>query len=302
MDRFKRILICIGRPEYRQRMLEYAGGRSRLAKVEEVHVLYVAEPTDDAVPDGPREEMTGEALKSLVAEHFKGHGDEKFVLEGVRGSPLIEPLRYAHEKEIDLIILGRHYGRKDNAPDDALLARRITRKATCSVLVLPDNYQVTADAILVPVRDSECSSTALELACHIAALTRAPVTALNVYHVGTGYSRVGTSLEEHQALIGAAARRECERLIARVDMHGIDVRSDCLPDFEGDPVPIIHQEIANIGARLIVIGARGRTGAAGVLLGKVTEQLIQNSPVPVLAVKKKGECIGILRALLTLAG
>lgn len=50
-----------------------------------------------------------------------------------------------------------------------------------------------------------------------------------------------------------------------------------------------------------MIGSRGRTGAAGVLLGRVTEQLIRKSTVPVLAAKKKGECIGVLRALLELA-
>lgn len=42
--------------------------------------------------------------------------------------------------------------------------------------------------------------------------------------------------------------------------------------------------------------------AAGILLGKVTERLIRQSAVPLLAVKKKGECIGVLEALLTLAG
>lgn len=36
-------------------------------------------------------------------------------------------------------------------------------------------------------------------------------------------------------------------------------------------------------------------------MGSVREQLIQSSSVPVLAVKRKGECLGILRALLTLA-
>ena len=51
-----------------------------------------------------------------------------------------------------------------------------------------------------------------------------------------------------------------------------------------------------------MIGARGRTGTAGVLLGTVTEQLIRKSPSPVLAVKKKGECLGVLRALLVIAG
>ena len=75
-----------------------------------------------------------------------------------------------------------------------------------------------------------------------------------------------------------------------------------MPDLHGNPVSVILDALAPVAADLVVIGARGRTGAAGVMLGTVTEQLIRESPVPVLAVKKKGECLGILRALLTLAG
>ncbi|UCE62029.1 MAG: universal stress protein, partial [Phycisphaerales bacterium] len=70
----------------------------------------------------------------------------------------------------------------------------------------------------------------------------------------------------------------------------------------GKPVPVILEELGSGQGRAVVIGARGRTGAAGVLLGTVTEQLIRRSPSPVLAVKKKGECLGVLRALLAIAG
>jgi nucleotide-binding universal stress UspA family protein len=71
----------------------------------------------------------------------------------------------------------------------------------------------------------------------------------------------------------------------------------CLPDHRLDPVKVILERCKKTSCDLIVIGARGRTGAAGILLGTVTEQLIRVSPVPVLAIKKKGECIGVLRAL-----
>ena len=214
---------------------------------------------------------------------------------------MIEILRYAHEKDVDLIMLGRHYGRRVETDDEAVLARRITRKATCSVLVLPEEYRFQADAIVVPIRDSECSANALEVACGIAATTGATVTALNVFHVTSGYSRVGTTLEEHQALLEAAAMRECARLIKRTDTHGVNVECKCTPDLHGHPVPVILEELGSGQGRAVVIGARGRTGAAGVLLGTVTEQLIRKSPSPVLAVKKKGECVGVLQALLIIA-
>ncbi|MHC4780921.1 MAG: universal stress protein, partial [Planctomycetota bacterium] len=48
---------------------------------------------------------------------------------------------------------------------------------------------------------------------------------------------------------------------------------------------------------LIIIGARGRTAVASLVLGSVTEKLIRNSYMPVLAVKKKGENLGLLQAM-----
>ena len=307
MKRYKRILICVDWPDRDGRMLEYAGRTSHLTESEETHCLHVvadagAGPNADVQGLPTRRRMTRESLQALAEQHFKGHGKERLLFEVVAGSPLMETLRYAHDKDIDLIIMGRHYGRRVDTDDEALLARRITRKATCSVLVLPEDYQLQADALIVPVRDSECSANALEIACGIAATTGATVTALNVFHVGAGYSNVGTNLEEHQALLEAAAGRELNRLLSRVATHGVTVDCRCVPDLHGKPVSIILGTLGDGSGKAVVIGARGRTGAAGVLLGTVTEQLIRNSPSPLLAVKKKGECIGILRALLAIAG
>ncbi|UCE59797.1 MAG: universal stress protein [Phycisphaerales bacterium] len=307
MERYERILVCIDRSVYDVPLLTYAGGRSRAAVSKEVHFLHVLDDTehtshDTAETSPPSIDLSREGLQALVAEHFNGHGQEHLLCELIHGSPLIEILRYAHEKNVDLIMLGRHCGRRVETDDDALLARRITRRATCSVLVLPEEYQLQADAIAVPIRDSECSATALEVACGIAATTGATVTALNVFHVTCGYSRVGATLEEHQALLEAAATRECARLVKRTDTHGVNVECKCAPDLHGKPVRVILEALGSGQGRAVVIGARGRTGAAGVLLGTVTEQLIRKSPSPVLAVKKKGECLGVLRALLVIAG
>ena len=307
MERYKRILVCIDGSNDDAPMLVYAGGRSRAAESQAVHFLHLRHDTESVLEDAPAgspapTELNRETLQVLVAEHFKGHGQERLVCEVIGGSPLIEILRYAHEKNIDLIMMGRRCGRRGETDDEALLARRITRKATCSVLVLPEEYALQAEVIVVPVRNSECSANALETACGIAAATGATVTALNVYAVHAGYSRVGTTLEEHQALLEATATRECAKLLKSTDTHGVNVECKCAPDLHGKPVPIILEALGSGSGRAVVIGARGRSGAAGVLLGTVTEQLIRRSPSPVLAVKKKGECLGVLRALMVIAG
>ena len=307
MERYERILLCIDRPDRDYRMLGYTGTIARLAKSNEVHLLHVASEGADLPDEMPREEhaageVTPETLRALAVDHLEAYGEQAVPCEVVRGTALIEILRYAHDKDIDLIIVGRSSGGRSAASSEAALARRVTRKATCSVLTLPENARVNIDTILVPVRNSECSANALAVACAVAAASSAGVIAFNVCQVHSGYLRVGTTLEEHQSILETQARRECEKLLRRVDCSDATVTTKCAPDLHGKPVPIILEAIESQAADLVLIGARGRTGAAGVLLGTVTEQLIQRSPVPVLAVKKKGECIGILRALLTVAG
>ena len=306
MRRYERILVGIDRPERDVRMLAYVRDIARLAESKEIYLLHVSQKKDGetAAPAGEianEGQITPETLSDLAAEHLRGNGTYQYRCEVVRGTPLIEMLRLAHDKDIDLIVIGRHYGRIHEADDEALLARRITRKATCSVLALPEKYQSTKGTILVPVRNSECSANALDTACGIGQIANAMVVALNVYQVHTGYSRVGTTLEEHQALLKTAAEHEHDVLLKRIGSSHAEVQCKCVPDLHGKPVPIILEAVSDLAADMVVIGARGRTGAAGVLLGTVTEQLIRESPVPVLAVKKKGECLGILRALLALA-
>jgi nucleotide-binding universal stress UspA family protein len=98
------------------------------------------------------------------------------------------------------------------------------------------------------------------------------------------------------------ADAECTRLIAKVETRSVEISSKSLPDLYGRPTGIILEAAKTEAADMIVIGARGRTGAAGVLLGRITEALIRRSPIPLLAVRKKGECVGILHALLTVTG
>lgn len=294
MKQYRNILACIEDSEQDKHLLDHVGPICRAAQTQEVHLLHVTS-------GGMESALTPESLLSFASAHIRGHGGERITAEVVTGAPLLEILRYAMEKDIDLIVMGRQGGGGDDAKHEATVPKRVTRKATCSVLVLPADAPLKADRILVPVRDSECSANALETACGIAAVKEARVCCLNVFQVTPGYERVGTTLEEHTELLRQSAEQDCQRLLNRIDTQGVRVNVVCVPDLYDRPVPLILEEYEKQGADLLVIGARGRSGAAGVLLGKVTEQLIVQSAIPVLAVKKKGECIGILRALLELA-
>lgn len=301
MQHFKRILVCVDRPDRDGLMLGYVDFLARTSGTQEVHLLHVQGDGVGAASNEP--EVTPESLRRLATERPDAVRVPGRCCEVVTGAPLLEILRYAHDKDMDLIVVGRRCGpRAEEEEERGTLAPRVARKSTCSVLVLPDEHRAHIGTILVPVRDSECSGNALDEACGIAAATDASVVALNVFQVHGGYSRAGLTLEEHKTALEQAARRECDRIIERVDTRSVAVRCVTMADDADRPVPMIVKVVSQCGADLVVIGARGRTGAAGVLLGNVTERLMRKSPVPVLAVKKKGECLGVLQALLTLAG
>lgn len=306
MKRYQRVLLCIEHADRDGQMLDYTGAVCRLAESKELHFLHVAKarvlPEEPAQEGAGPAEVTAETLSALAAEFRKTHAGQEVICHVCQGAPLVEILRYAMDKDIDLIVMGRPRCAGPRPADGSLLLRRVTMKATCSVLVLPEGAKTKADAILVPVRDSECSANAVRCACEIAAVVDGTVCCLNVFPVGSGYSKIGSTLEQHITLLARHARHETERLLAGVDQAGARVIAECVPDLYAHPASLILREIEKRSADLVVIGARGRSGAAGVLLGKVTEGLIQESPVPVLAVKKKGECIGIVQALLILTG
>lgn len=55
--------------------------------------------------------------------------------------------------------------------------------------------------------------------------------------------------------------------------------------------------VHNKGADLLVVGSRGRSKTAAILLGTVTERIIEMCNVPILTVKKKGQGISIIDAI-----
>ena len=49
---------------------------------------------------------------------------------------------------------------------------------------------------------------------------------------------------------------------------------------------------------LVVMGSRGQSRSASILLGSESEDMLMESTIPVLIAKRRGERIGLLQALL----
>ena len=79
----------------------------------------------------------------------------------------------------------------------------------------------------------------------------------------------------------AAAAREQQAAVARLERAGWRARGETRT---GVPLPTLLAAVKHHEADLLALGAKGKTGAARVLLGSVADGALKQSPVPVLIV------------------
>lgn len=91
--------------------------------------------------------------------------------------------------------------------------------------------------------------------------------------------------ERIRAYLLEQARTRLERLRGRTGDAEAVVRL-------GAPREVILDVARELGADLIVLGLRGRTGITRILVGSVADHIIQHSPVPVLSVRTEATGTG----------
>ena len=118
----------------------------------------------------------------------------------------------------------------------------------------------------------------------------------HAFKIPIGYHKSGKTYEEFAKVMKKNARDEFKEFKKGIDLKGIKIAP--LFILNENPAKAIKAVAKRKKADLIVLGAKGRSFAALVLLGSVTEKLIETTHVPILAVKKKGSGMGFLEALL----
>jgi nucleotide-binding universal stress UspA family protein len=75
-----------------------------------------------------------------------------------------------------------------------------------------------------------------------------------------------------------------ERQVAELSEEGVSASVQMMRSRVGGAAHAIADAAREGGAEVIVVGTRGHTALAGLLLGSVTQRLLHISPCPVLAV------------------
>ena len=137
--------------------------------------------------------------------------------------------------------------------------------------------------LLVPINGSPPSSTAVPLAAILGRATGAEVLLLHVLEPGAGSEERALAVKH---LAGVADELEASQLRAQTLVS------------QGDPAAQILQAAHEHHADLILMVTHGRTGWQRARLGSVTERVLRDSPVPVIALRSNGRALREIGTLL----
>lgn len=218
-----------------------------------------------------------------------------------RRQTLDNVLREARRSAADLLVVG---GRTH------LTAARAAMVGSCSVLMVPDGKELGLGRVLAPVDFSEQSAKSLQVAAALVRRTSGELLCLVVETEEAPWHVMRDEAVEHaaklahlRAFVTAAigVGPEIQYLAEPLDRSGAvgEIGLFFAHSIEGaDVASTIEKVGAREAAELVVVGTRGRTQSAAVLLGSVAEKVMQFAQRPVLAVKSHEDNLGLLDVLL----
>ncbi len=282
MKKINRIVVALSRTQPDVGLLAYAAMVSKLLSPSLIEFVHV-------VPDeGKIEDFMLNRMQDEVEYHFTRPIDgPEVTYRIVVGNVLDQLVEYAANHQTELILLGHRKGRTGRRS----LSSRLSMVAPCPVWMVPEGAGIGVHHVLVPVDFSNHSGLALEHAAVIAKAAKAEGTAFHVNFDASGFQYEENAKESHDV-----ENERMAEIMLRIDSYGVRIGSSF--EVSAKPAQAIVRKRAELNADLIVMGTRGRTPAAALLLGSVAAETIVETPVPILVVKQFGAKMGVLDALL----
>lgn len=145
--------------------------------------------------------------------------------------------------------------------------------------------------ILVPVDGSPTSKAGLREAIELAKGQGASLQLVHVvdYHyLAMAGLEAGAYIDELMAGLTQSGKRILKRAEEPARKSGVPVTSVLLESPAGPAADAIVRQAKKWKADLIVLGTHGRRGVRRMLMGSDAEQVVRNSPVPVVLVRTPG--------------
>ncbi len=208
-----------------------------------------------------------DSMKKMCADH--DISCETFVMQSYQPEKTI--VQEATKHNADIIIMGRHGKRGLRQLLVGSMTAKIIGQGFSKVLVVPKDFIISGDTILLATDGSEFSKTA---ALEVVSLSKNCASLKNI--VVLSVAKRASGLEKAKEVI-----RETKALL---EENEVDVPCEYLSEV-GSPAELIAQKAQELSTDIIVMGGYGKE-LSKLLMGHVTERVIGKAHCAVLVIAK----------------
>ncbi len=295
MKYLKKWLIALDLSPHDEQMMNYAEGFSQAVMPDEITLVHIMNNPDDLrklfQSEEDYEEYLREREKSILdtltdyKNRFFGHRRDVLINTLVLyGEPLPELLRFTEELDPDLLLLGK----KVKSSGSGIIAQKVARRTKCSILFITENARYPAKKVLVPTDYSENSRRALQLAIHLHPLLNDPeIHCLYVFDVPLLLPyKIEMLPEEMDELYRKNAEEGMEKYLRDNGADKLNIVKVLIRNTRNNPAKQIIDYAKEKNINLIILGAKGHSKLASLMLGSTTEKILQyDHNIPVLIVR-----------------
>lgn len=250
--------------------------------------LAIVHVVDDSMPTSVVEEQETFARRAIEAQLAAQQFAAEFApdVRVVRGQDFTKLAGLDHEVDGDLVVLGEH---RHTIIDlfRGTTVERVIRFGDRPVLVVKSTVIAPYQKVLVAADTSLHAKAALQLAARIA-----PQSRIEILHACQDSFAGFLNVRDRESIV--AGQQEAVRSWLQPDVDALtrDLGSSS-PSFEfafgiGATMDVIRQHAFDVQPDLIALGTHARSGLARAVLGSITEHLLAESNMDVLAVKAGG--------------
>ncbi len=244
----------------------------------------------------PKDEQIKKIIADKIESSLVGKLNADYEIDVVDGTATNELLKWAKIKEVDLLMLGK----KLSFESSGISASKIAKLVPCSVFFIPEVMPWDPQIFIIPIDFSEPSKHALEHGLFVKEFYKdIEVRCVHFYEVPSGYHTSGKSYEEFAAIMKKNSEENFDKFIQSMALKKDEVKCDFVLSKSDSIASQIYKYALKEQVSGIIMGSRGRTMAASIILGSVSEKLLEiNTHFPLYIAKEKNKNLGFFDALI----
>jgi nucleotide-binding universal stress UspA family protein len=303
MKPIKRLLVGLDLTEMDEKLIRYAGMLTQILNCDTVYFVHIQrnleipEAIKSQYPDlaAPMDELIQHQIKQKLKEHWVASSDCETIIEVKEGNPADQIVRWTRLKSVDMMIMGK----KTSLSGSGIVPKKIAKLLTTSLLFVPEEANDQLQNLFIPIDFSRFSGRAMHYAYELSKVLKGKLTVQYVYHVPTGYHKTGKSFDEFADIMRNHAQNDMKRFLTENEVPESEVQLVYNLNKDGNAATQIYETALNNQADLVVMSSKGRSGLASVMIGSVTEKMIDKiKKIPLLILKDEKENISFIDALL----